>query len=130
MRAILDRTILLWCVLSTGCALAKPTAVDTPSEAARHRAALATIVVNNATTARLTIAFRSATLPVQEVEIGNVAAGERAHLAPVAAGEPIILIARRADGTELALAARSFPLDAEWLWEIPRDAKFERPAAK
>ena len=104
--------------------------LDAPSEAARHRAALASIVVVNATTSPLTIAFRSATPPLQEVIIGRVAAGLRAALAPVPAGEPIILVAKKPDGSELQLAARSFELDAEWTWQIAGDAAFVRPTAK
>jgi hypothetical protein len=76
----------------------------------------------------LTIAFRTATPPVQEIVIGRVEAGQRARMAPVPAGEPIIMLARRADGAEHALAARSFPLDAEWTWDIQPDAMFKTPA--
>jgi hypothetical protein len=101
--------------------------MDPPSEAARHRAALATVVISNETGEPLTIAFQSATPPLQEVTIGRVAVGTRARMAPVPAGEPIILIARRLDGSEFRLAARSFPPDAEWTWEIPQEATFTRP---
>lgn len=101
---------------------------ETPSDATRHRAALATVVVTNATFTALTIAFRSATPPVQEIVIGRVDAGGRARLAPVPAGEPIILIARRADGSEFALPPKSLPLDVEWIWEIPQDATFTNRA--
>jgi hypothetical protein len=59
--------------------------------------------------------------------IGRAAGGARTRLAPVPAGEPIVLIARRQDGLELALAPRMFSLDAEWTWEIPNDANFTRP---
>ena len=101
--------------------------LDPPSEAARHRAALATVVVANATSQLLTIAFQSATPPFQDVTIGRVAVATHARMAPVPAGEPIILIARRGDGSELRLAARSFPPDAEWTWEIPQNATFTTP---
>lgn len=107
-----------------------PSPLEAPAEAARHRAALATIVVLNETTSDLSIAFRTAPAGVQEVVIGTARVGERSRLAPVPAGEPIILIARKNDGSELALKARSFPLDAEWLWEIPRAASFTTPAGK
>ena len=119
---------LLICLVLGGCASAKtPDALDMAAEAARHRAALAFLTVANETPVQLTIAFRTAAPPIQEVVIGRVAAGARTRLAPVPAGEPIVLIARLQDGAELTLAPRLFPLDAEWTWEIPNDANFTRP---
>ena len=115
-----------WCLAA--CGARQPVVpLDSPSEAARHRAALATLVISNQTAEPLTIAFQSATPPLQEITIGRVAVAEYARMAPVPAGEPIILIARRADGSELRLAARSFPPDAEWTWQIPQDATFTKP---
>ena len=111
------------------CSSARPAApLEEPSEAAaRHRAALALVVITNGTDQVLTIAFQSATPPLQEVTIGRVAPAARARMAPVPAGEPIILIARRADGTELKLGARSFAPDTEWTWEILQGANFTKP---
>ena len=121
-------TLVVMLCMPMACASRGPAVpMDTPSEAARHRAALATVTVSNATTETLTIAFQSATPPLQEVTIGRIATGGRSSMAPVPAGEPIILIARRSDGRELRLAARSFPPDAEWTWEIPQDATFTNP---
>ena len=121
------RTLLL-CLVLANCASAKTTGtLDMPSEAARHRAALAFLTVSNGTPLHLTIAFRTAAPPFQEVVIGRVAAGAQTRLAPVPAGEPIVLIARLPDGSELALAPRMFSLDAEWTWEIPKDANFISP---
>ncbi|MGQ0560287.1 MAG: hypothetical protein ACT443_00270 [Gemmatimonadota bacterium] len=118
--------MLLW--LTAACASAGTGGgADTPSEAARHRAALAMITVSNGTAVPLTIAFRSTMAPVQEVVIGRVAAAQRVRLAPVPAGEPIVVLARRADGAELALRPQSFAIDAEWIWEIPQDATFTVP---
>ena len=114
----------------TACGLRRaPAELEIPSEAARHRAALATVIVANATTSDLRIAFRTAA-PLQEVVIGTVAAGQRRRLAPVPAGEPIVLVARKDDGSELTLEARSFPLDAEWVWEIAREAIFKPQVGK
>ena len=102
-------------------------ATPTPSEAARHRAALAGVVVVNETNVALTVGFRTATPPLQEVVIGRVDAGSRARMAPIPAGEPIILVARREDGAEFLMKAQSFQLDAEFVWDIPKDATFRAP---
>ena len=114
--------------LLIGCASARPSVpMDAPTEEARHRAALAVVVIANATDEPLTIAFQSATPPLQEITIGRVAPAGRTRMAPVPAGEPIILIARRADGSELRLSARSFVPDAEWTWEIQPGTSFTKP---
>ena len=105
-------------------------APDAPSDTARHRAALASVTVDNQTMLALTIALRTATPPVQEVVIGRVAAGGSARMAPIPAGEPVILVARRNDGAEYQTPARSFALDAEFVWEIPKDAAFRVPAPR
>ncbi|MGH7463491.1 MAG: hypothetical protein ACREMA_20980, partial [Longimicrobiales bacterium] len=65
--------------------------------------------------------------PPQEVVLGAIAAGARTLLAPIPGGEPIILFARKPDGSELALAPRSYPADGEWTWDIPQTAVF-RPS--
>jgi hypothetical protein len=118
------RLLLLCAVLACG---GSRVSLDPPSEAARHRAALASITVTNYTTHQLDIAFRSVTPPRQQIGIGSVAPGAQTRLAPVPAGEPIILVARRADGAEYQTLARSFPLDAEWAWIISKDAEFVLP---
>lgn len=120
-------TIILACGLLAGCAARAGTPGEPPAEPARHRAALAVVSVLNATATPLTIAFRTASPPPQEIVIGRVEAGQRARMAPVPAGEPIVMLARRADGAEIALPARSFPLDAEWTWDIQPDATFTKP---
>jgi hypothetical protein len=124
------RLTVLVCVMLAACATTRGAQLDPPIEGARHRAALATIIVSNATISELTIVFRSATPPIQEVTIGKVGAVQRGRMAPVPAGEPIVLIARRADGSQLFLPAQSLPIDVEWTWEIPRDATFVRPTEK
>lgn len=120
----------VWCMIVMGCAsvTGRAPAPDPPVEAARHRAALATVAVSNGTTSDLTIGYRSATPPVQEVIIGKVSGGTMLRLAPIPAGEPIVFFARRADGSELALPPRSFDIDVEWTWAIPHDATFTKPA--
>src|SRR5262245_15753045 len=121
--------LVVWLCVLGACASAKPSVpIEAPSEEARHRAALATVIVSNGTGAPLMIAFLTATPPPQEVTIGQVAAAAHAQMAPVPAGEPIILIARRVDGNEIRLSARSFAPDAEWTWEIPQDAIFAKPS--
>jgi hypothetical protein len=121
------RAVLL-SLLVCACASGKQGGLlETPVEAARHQAALAIVTVFNQTTSPLTIAFRTAAPPYQEVVIGRVAAHQRNTLAPVPAGEPVIMVARRADGSEMTLPPRLFLLDAEWTWEIPNDATFMSP---
>jgi hypothetical protein len=120
--------VLALALLVNACAARTSNNVpDTPADAARHNAALALIAVANNTTTSLTIAFRNATPPVQEVVIGRVGAGQRAPMAPVPAGEPIALVARRADGAEFTLRPRLFTLDVEWTWEILHNTTFARP---
>ncbi|MBI4544925.1 MAG: hypothetical protein HY703_07015 [Gemmatimonadetes bacterium] len=91
------------------------------------RAALARITVENHTEHRLSIAFRPAAPPGAEVVVGVVEPNATATVAPVPAGEPIILLARSREGGELRLAPRSFDLDAYWVWVIPADARFSIP---
>jgi hypothetical protein len=122
--------ILIAVLLLGGCAARTSPELEAPassSEAARHRAALARVVVANETNLPLTIAFRTATPPLQEVVIGRVASSARTRMAPIPAGEPIILVARREDGAEFQMQARSFSLDAEFVWVIPKDATFQTP---
>jgi hypothetical protein len=115
--------------ISSGCA-ARAVEPEAPVEAARHRAALATISVNNETSALLEIAFRTAVPPIQETVIGRVPAGGRAAMAPIPAGEPLILVARRNDGAEYQAPVQSFPLDGAVEWRIPKSATFLLREAK
>ena len=108
-----------------GCATQRgPEPGAAPTEAARHRAALATLSVENETDLALEIAFRTAVPPIQETIIGRVAANARAAMAPVPAGEPVIMVARRADGAEYLGKVQSFPLDGAVVWSIPKAATF------
>jgi hypothetical protein len=122
--------MLIAVLVLAGCAPRGGPELPTPAssaEAARHRAALASVVVVNETSQPLLIAFRTATPPLQEVGIGRVAASNRASMAPIPAGEPIVLVARREDGAEFQMQAQSFSLDAEFVWVIPKDATFQTP---
>jgi hypothetical protein len=114
------------------CAAAPPTptppappSAPGPAEAARHRAALATLHVENRTTHRLTISFRPATPPGGAVGIGVVGSATSALMAPVPAGEPIFLTARTATGARLEIGPRTFDVDEAWVWTVPADARFE-----
>lgn len=93
----------------------------------RARAALATLHVENQTTMRLDILYRPAIRAGATVGIGYVDAGTTAEMAPVPAGEPLMLIARTAAGTELELPPRTFGIDGVWTWRIERSARFSRP---
>jgi hypothetical protein len=115
--------LLLTMAVLAGCAAKQPRN-DAPAEAARHRAALAKVTVVNETSLLLEIAFRSAVPPVQEIVIGRVAPGSKVDMAPVPAGEPVILVARRDDGAEYHARIQSFPLDGAVVWNIPKNAIF------
>ena len=121
------KTALLLVVVLAGCAIGRPPGgPSVPDEEARHRAALANIVVDNQTAVALRVSYRSATPPIQEVQLATIAARTRLPLPPVPAGEPLFLLARRDDGTELALGPRSFGIDESWTWQIPVDAVFKK----
>jgi hypothetical protein len=112
----------------TGC-LGRRVAVPAAGvETQSFGAALAHVSVVNHTPYRLTIAFRPAAGPGREVGIGSIESGGRRRLAPVPAGEAIILIARAAGIGELVLDPRSFTLDQHWEWEIPANARFRGAA--
>ena len=129
LEQVLNKAALAICLLSMACVPRRVAeSPDTPSEAARHNAALATVDVVNNTTSTLMIVVRSAVPPVRDIVIGHVAPGEHARMAPLPAAEPVILIARRDDGTELRLDVRTFAINAEWTWQIPREAEFLAPA--
>ncbi|MEX2281430.1 MAG: hypothetical protein WEE89_02960 [Gemmatimonadota bacterium] len=120
--------LLIFSLLLPGCTLfGRGTSLDVPEDEARHRAALTALSVQNRTSHNLTIAFRVGTPPVQEVVLGTIAAGRLEKVAPVPAGEPIVLVARTPDGRELRLAPRSYPIDGDWTWEIPATAQFRAP---
>jgi hypothetical protein len=99
-----------------------------PEDEARHRAALTNLIVVNRTGTQLIIAFRAATPPEQEVVIGTVLAGARATVAPIPAGEPIVLIARTPDGGQFTLTAHSYPIDQDFMWDIPAETVFRKSA--
>lgn len=122
MRVVLfDKFVALAAVIAiTGCAVGRASTVG--GEAGVRRAALARIVVDNRTGEAIDVAFLTVADPGREVVVGGVAARSTALVAPVLAGEPIVLVARTASGAELRLAARSFEDGAEWTWVIPEDA--------
>src|SRR5512146_3529299 len=68
-------------------------------EVERHRGALATLSVENATSHRLRISFRPVPRPGSEVTIGEVPAGATSTLAPIPAEEPIVLSAIAEDSS-------------------------------
>jgi hypothetical protein len=120
-------SLILAAVLVAACAAPAERPAPRPLEPARARAALATLHVDNATVVRLTIIYRLASGTGGEVEVGRVAPRSRAELAPVPAGEPLILVARTDAGAEFQLPARTFDLDGEWTWLIPPGATFTMP---
>lgn len=121
------RLILLSASLAaSACATASAGPAIRDLEPTRARAALASLVVDNQSAGRITIAYRHASRPANEVSVGDVAARARAEMAPVPAGEPIILVARNAAGLQFVLPARTFDIDGSWVWTVPADARFVR----
>jgi hypothetical protein len=116
-------------LLLSACATAPERPPPREPEPARARAALATLHVENRSAERVTIVYRIAGRGTAEVAIGQVPPLSTAALAPVPAGEPLLLIARTPAGAELALPARAFAIDGEWVWTIPHDALFQPPRA-
>jgi hypothetical protein len=114
-------------VLLAGCAAAPPAVQPREPEPARARAALASVFVENRTAERIAIAYRLTTRAGAEVVVGHADPGTTIELAPLPAGEPVILIARTQAGGELVLAARSFMLGTAWTWLVPADAQFQPP---
>lgn len=98
------------------------------SNGASHRSvrstALAQLTVDNRTPVRLTVAFRPLGSGEAEVVVGRVEPHSIARMAPVLAGEPVVLLARAEDGAELRLAPRSLPIGQAWTWVIPTDTDF------
>jgi hypothetical protein len=98
-----------------------------PSEVAANRAALSTVIVHNNTPDTLGIFYRGTGPEDREIRIGRAIPHQTVRMAPVPAGEPILLLARRSDRAELVLPLRSYVLNAEWLWDIPATAAFKYP---
>lgn len=116
-------------LLLAGCAARGPAPAGAARRSNVRPAALARLTVENQSGQALAIAYRPAASSGAEVVIGDVAPGANVEVAPVPAGEPIVLIARTRGGAELRLAPRSFELDGAWHWVIPADAVFREPDA-
>jgi len=127
MRVVVfDKIVALAAVLAlAGCITGRG---GSGGEGGVRRAALAQIIVENRTGEPLHVAFLATAAPGREVVVGAVGAHSTATVAPVLAGEPIILMARTASGAEHRLVARSFEVGAEWTWVISEDATFHLPS--
>lgn len=131
MRFVLsDKVVALVAVLALAGCVSGRGGAGAGGEGAVRRAALAQIIVENRTGEPLLVAFLATAEPGREVVVGEVAARSTAAVAPVLAGEPIILMARTASGAEHRLAARSFEAGAEWAWIISEDAAFRSPSPR
>ena len=126
-RTLCRSTVIAAAVLIAACAQrsAQPPAPDPDPE--RARAALATVHVTNETSHRLAVSYRIAGRTGGQVGIGHVDAGATVEMAPVPAGEPLILSARTSTGAELTLRPRTFDIDSAWTWRIDRAARFVPP---
>ena len=129
MRSVFHAALTGASVLCVACSAGagRPAAPDPDPE--RARAALATLYVENQSGHQLAISYRIAGHTTGHVGIGRVDPASSAEMAPVPAGEPLILSARTPAGTELTLPPRTFPIDGAWTWHIARDARFVLPPA-
>jgi hypothetical protein len=116
--------LLLASIVVVACAAPQERPAPRMPEPIRARAALATLHVANDTPQRLSVLYRLAVRGDAEVEVGQVPPLSAAVLAPVPAGEPLVLIARTDAGTEFTLPPRSFEIDGEWTWRIPASTRF------
>jgi hypothetical protein len=128
-RGAFGAVLVLGAVLGLGGCAAEQTRPAAEPAPARARVALATLHVDNRTERPLTIIYRAAGRATPEVAVGRVDARAVAELAPVPAGEPLVLIARTSAGAELVLAPRSLAIGQHWTWRIPADAVFAPPPA-
>ncbi|HSJ24179.1 MAG TPA: hypothetical protein VK929_05885 [Longimicrobiales bacterium] len=119
-------TLAIFLAIGMAAGCASPPAAPPPAqpEPARARAALATLMVVNRSEHRLTIAYRLPARAAPEVVVGTVPPGSVAEMAPVPAGEPLVLLARNDAGGVLTLPPRSFVMDDEWTWVVAADARF------
>lgn len=107
------------------CAPRAPTLpVPESPEAARHRAALAILMVRNDTAEPLRIGYRPAAAAGGVVMVGRVAARDSARMAPVPAGDPLLLRAVDPRGRILVTPPRTFDVDEVWTWRITTQAVF------
>ena len=118
---------LLCCLSLLACARATERTSARDPDPTRARAALATLVVDNRSAERLTVLYRFTGRAGTQVAIGQVRARSVSQMAPVPAGEPLVLLARTSAGLEFVLPPRSFTIDGLWTWVIPADTRFTRP---
>jgi hypothetical protein len=116
--------VVILALLTAACATAPPSAQPRDPEPARARAALSIVFVENRTEERLSISYRIAARTGSEITVGAVEPDSVARLAPLPAGEPLVLIARTQDGRQHTLEPRSFALGTEWIWLIDATARF------
>ena len=98
-------------------------------ETGRHRGALATLSVENASSRHLRITVRTVPGPAPEITVGEVPGGGDVTVAPIPAGEPVVLSAIADDSSRLSLSPRTFDIGERWTWRIAANAVFA-PAAE
>ena len=121
--------VLICCLLFAACVHTAERPAPRDPDATRARAALATLVVDNQSSEPITVLYRLAGRAPKEVAVGHVRPHSMSQMAPVPAGEPLVLLARTSGGLELVLPPRSFTIDGLWTWVVPADARFTRPGA-
>ncbi|HEX7052256.1 MAG TPA: hypothetical protein VF188_18765 [Longimicrobiales bacterium] len=126
MKHLFDarRYFALLCIAAFYACGARADIAQQPApERGPRAAALARLTVENHTDRDLAIAYRLA-VGGARVVVGHVPAGATARVAPIVAGEPVVLTAHAEDGAALELAPRSFDIGASWTWVIAADAEF------
>jgi hypothetical protein len=127
LRLLGMMTLMLALMPPVACAAPAQVTVHRDPEPSRSRAALSTVFVENRTQHRLSISYRLATRSGSEVVVGTAPPDSVIRLAPLPAGEPLMLLARTQDGRQISVGPRSFLIETEWTWLIDATARFVQP---
>jgi hypothetical protein len=123
--------LLLLLSMASACSRKRaPGPIDVGRTTSARQAALTRLFVDNQTVRDLRIAFRLAAEPGGAVIVGRAPPRALVRLAPVAAGEPIILYAIDMKGETYELTPRTLLPDSTFTWLIPHDAIFRLQGAQ
>lgn len=122
--------LILTAAVAAACggASTEAPAAPAPTPGNVRAAALARMTIENRTDRRVRIAYRLAGGAASSVTVGTVEPQSELRVAPVPAGEPLLIFAIDEQGARLSLPPRTLEIDEEWRWVIPLDAPFTQPA--